>query len=178
MTPKERYYWYKSHGICTQCGQNDADEGHTLCLECRMAQREKGKQKLSTEQRYKHYQHQKRRREILIAFGICKICGKRTAREGYVTCEFCSKKYNNKQREKSHQKGVIPREILSDGSHCAICGATEIKEGYKVCEKCYPKLKENMLHARSCKKGENYFEKQVRRDWNFKCQKQKENMTV
>lgn len=182
MTPKERYYWYKSHGICTSCGANDAWKGHVLCLECRMkaiSRREDKPQKLSTEQKYNHEQHQKRRREILIAFGVCKVCGKRNAREGRVTCEICSAKYNNKRREKLHQTGVTtPREVLSDGSRCAICGADELKKGYKVCEKCYPALRDNMLHARSCKKGENYFEKQVRKDWSLKCQRVKENSTV
>ena len=30
----ERYNWYKSHGICVDCGAYEAAKGHTRCLEC------------------------------------------------------------------------------------------------------------------------------------------------
>ena len=30
------YYWYKNHGICTDCHENDAYKGHTRCLDCRL----------------------------------------------------------------------------------------------------------------------------------------------
>lgn len=168
MTSKERYYWYKSHGICVQCGQKDAWKGQVLCLECRMSINENKIQKLTTEQQFRHYQHQKRRRDILIAFGICTVCGKRNAKENRRLCEICSAKYNNRQKEKSHEKGVMPNEILRDGKHCVICGAESVKSGFKVCEECYPKMRKNMLYARSCKKSENYFEKQNRKEWDLR----------
>lgn len=38
---RERYAWYKQHGICVDCGTNEAYKGHTRCLECRF----KGTQK-------------------------------------------------------------------------------------------------------------------------------------
>ena len=31
---RERYYWYKAHGICVSCGQADAAPGKVKCEEC------------------------------------------------------------------------------------------------------------------------------------------------
>lgn len=31
---KERYHWYKSHGICVNCGRTWAEPGKVLCAMC------------------------------------------------------------------------------------------------------------------------------------------------
>ena len=31
---KERYYYYKSHGICPQCGKEKAMKNHVYCVNC------------------------------------------------------------------------------------------------------------------------------------------------
>lgn len=33
---RERYYWYKEHGICVSCGQEEAAPGKVRCEECAM----------------------------------------------------------------------------------------------------------------------------------------------
>lgn len=40
---KERYEFYKSHGICVECGREPAYKGHTRCLECRFKSIERSK---------------------------------------------------------------------------------------------------------------------------------------
>ena len=42
---KERREWYLSHGICPHCGQNDLQRGYKLCLQCRMNDNERHKNK-------------------------------------------------------------------------------------------------------------------------------------
>lgn len=47
---KQRYLFYKSHGICIRCGKNDAREGCVLCEECTLKKKQKYRQKV-----YSHY---------------------------------------------------------------------------------------------------------------------------
>ena len=67
----------------------------------------------------------KAHREKLKAAGICMSCHKRPAREGMVTCAFCSKRVY--QSKKIRMKG---------GKVCSYCAQREVSEGHGMCAKC------------------------------------------
>lgn len=99
------YWWYKNHGICTNCHKEKAYKHQSLCLECRLKrlsreqerrvnmsevdrEKEKARRKISC------YNLYHKRKES----GICVDCGKRTPVKG-VRCEMC-RKLNNYRRLK------------------------------------------------------------------------------
>lgn len=164
---KDRYYALKAMGKCVVCGKNPADDGFTTCLLCRMDRRSR-KGKRGTESDYHHRKWLKRLRDLQYAFGVCVVCGKRDAVSGSSMCSVCLSKARTRAQGRRINGGVTPRAIFWDGHHCTACGA-EIKDTQKkLCDNCYPKYRELMLYARSCRKGKNYFEKQNEAWWNIK----------
>ena len=164
---KSRYYALKAMGRCTVCGKNPADGTSTMCLMCRMERRNK-REKRSTESAYHSKYWHKRRRDLWYAFGVCVVCGKRDAKSGSSMCGICLEKARKREQEKRIKGGKIPRIIFGDGYHCGICGSEISVSDKKLCENCYPKYRELMLYARSCKTEKNYFEKQNEAWWNIK----------
>lgn len=113
----ERREWYKAKGICYRCGQSFARPGKVLCAPCaksiydRRERRDPG--------RKREAEIVKRRSEAWYEMGMCKRCGKRTHREGRMTCTVCAKK----QREKDIMRGIRRRLELEKGGADA-CGNT------------------------------------------------------
>ena len=165
----ERYYWLKEHGICTRCGVEKADKGYTSCLVCRMDMREyaenyrnKNKEKLSQ----KRKKSDKIRRENRRSKNLCRICGKRSADEGYTSCKYCRAKARLYEKNRRIEKGLNTRELLDDYTRCSICGSTDLVEGKKLCRKHYEIAKQNMLNARAHRKDSpNYFESSIKAHW-------------
>lgn len=82
----ERYEWYKSHGICVDCGANEAYRGHTQCLECRFKGIEKT-QKWQEKNREHHKEYQKAYQRNLRQYrrdnGLCQQCGKPSGNKAF-----------------------------------------------------------------------------------------------
>lgn len=113
-TPKkaadcERYYWYKEHGICTICGQNEVylPRSTTMCLQCLedVKERHKNREK-STEQKYKEKIYARRYYDLCAAFGVCTVCKKRDASKDHVLCSTCLAK-----RRKEYEKSVVKKAL-------------------------------------------------------------------
>ena len=68
-------------GVCTTCGQEMAEGGHTTCAACRKKRRDA--------------RHQER-----IAAGICTKCGKRPAKEGGRYCQKCLDKHKEYEKRR------------------------------------------------------------------------------
>lgn len=163
---KGRYNALKAMGKCVVCGVNPADDGFTTCLVCRI-ERRNIKENRGTESTYHHRQWLKRLRDLNYAFGVCIVCGKRDAEKGSSLCGVCKAKARARQQDKRRKNDVMPRILFGDGEHCSVCGG-QVESSRKMCDKCYPKYREMMLYARSCRTSENYFEKQNKAYWREK----------
>ena len=91
---KERYDWYKAHGICTTCGRRYAEPGHVRCKEC-----ETQIAICHAKSREHRKELAKKRRQERIAAGICTECGRRKATEGMRMCPICRARRNDSTRK-------------------------------------------------------------------------------
>ena len=97
------YEFYKSHHICVRCGQEIAEENHTLCLVCMIKSREEARayhKKHKEEKREQNRIRSRNRYHKLKGLGVCTSCGKRQVKNNKVLCEHCRIKANYKQRQK------------------------------------------------------------------------------
>lgn len=126
---KEVYHWRKEHGICTRCGKEEAEKGKTVCLECKMVQREKMLAVYHNKpEEFKAMQAEKKRliRAEKKANGICWQCSKPVYKdhvycyEHYISQRKADRKYKQK-KYKYHPSGT-----------CYICGK-ESENGFKLC---------------------------------------------
>lgn len=136
----ERYEWLKEHGICTNCGQEDAVTGTTLCPECavkRLEQNAKYWRSLSAETRQKIVQKKSGQRRALRehrkSLGLCVMCGERKAVDKKLYCIEClikirrkNKKYYDARRMKTNFKEGL----------CCRCNEPAVP-GQKLCKKHY-----------------------------------------
>lgn len=144
-------------GKCVSCSEK-IDGEHTQCLACRMGRREKEDTR-SKESKERHAKWLKRRRDLLYAFGVCVMCGKKDAKPGTSTCPWCKAKAKvRSEKYRRTNPEIIPRMLMNGDELCARCGCPKTNNGHKVCDGCYPALKAAMLHARSEKAEINYFE--------------------
>ena len=155
----ESTYWVrKAMGKCVSCDEK-AEEGYVHCLACRMDIRAKGCTH-SEESKHRQAQRQKRKKDLLYAFGVCNACWKRDATEGLSVCSWCrSKSRLLSEKRRRANPNMLPRPLMDGGDRCARCGKLKSSNGHKVCNDCYPTLRESMSYARSLKKERNYFEK-------------------
>ena len=94
----ERYYWYKSHGICPRCGQADSAKGRVYCLNC--LDRESVSTMLYKASRDTHDSNKAYCRERYYRArekGLCVRCYQRKAREGKAICQVCFNKIREQQ---------------------------------------------------------------------------------
>lgn len=116
-------------GICPKCRKYPVMGDEKSCPECRAKLTNKP---ITDAKRawWRKYQNERNARNR--ANGICVVCRKAKADEGYVTCAKCRKK--RASYEKSNKR--IEWQMLG---LCYLCGA-ECAEGRKVCEKHYQKI--------------------------------------
>lgn len=126
---KERYEWLKEHHICVRCRKEKAEKGKLYCLVCKIDKREQNNnRKLTTEQKEKKRIHNKRKYDILVAFGICPTCGVRVHKNGSIFCGRCGFKRNVQAKNKRIKNGGIARELFGTEGYCSVCGKpTEIR---------------------------------------------------
>jgi hypothetical protein len=125
---KEEYQFFKSMGICTHCRKTKAEQGKTLCLACKMRNREyRAKQ-----DKEKRREYDRKRIENARANGLCLAC-RTNPQQHKLICNRC---YSTILRRKSKNTAVPRSERVSYGL-CYICGKDELVKGKKVCASCY-----------------------------------------
>lgn len=123
---KEEYQYFKSKGICTHCRQEKAEQGKTLCLVCKMQNREyKSERKYDKEKEKSKYIYRKEN-------GLCVNCGARPQQHKLI----CNRCYSTILRRKAKNTAIPRSERVSYGL-CYICGKNELVNGKKVCASCY-----------------------------------------
>ena len=142
---KELYNWYKSKGICTKCGTNKAKPGGTMCFDCADKDIERSQDyyynKMTEDQYKKRLAYNKRKRELCVAFGLCRDCLKRDAVKG----KFCLECYLKAQRRnKKKSEGDVIRSERVEYGLCYFCGKP-VLEGKKTCPDCYNNRKLSIL---------------------------------
>lgn len=142
---RDMYAWRKAHHICTKCGQEDAAKGRTRCINCLEKCRGQIRKPLTTEQRYAKHIRQKRRYDLLTAFGVCTKCNKHNALPGKTWCLECTLKRKKTMENKRRKAGIFPRDSYSD--MCFLCGKNPPLDGKKLCGECYKKSLLNLAKA-------------------------------
>ena len=78
MTPsqrtKEYREWAKSNGICINCYKERTWNGRTMCPECLDKNKECSERTRSETSKEQRRRYIKRKRNLCIAFGVCREC--------------------------------------------------------------------------------------------------------
>jgi DNA polymerase II small subunit/DNA polymerase delta subunit B len=109
----KRYYFYKSHGICVQCGSQTAQKGKTRCSTCAATHSDyasisyfRWKDNASSEEVRERYNARNIKKMKTYYFrkqnGLCVKCG--TVSDGKTMCRHCRLKYNYWRREHDRKK--------------------------------------------------------------------------
>ena len=133
--------WAKAKGICVNCLNEKAWNGRTMCPECLDKHKERCERSRSEASREQRRKYIKRKRELCIAFGVCRECFKRDVK----VRNKCLECYV-KQVKRNKAKVNIPRERRIGLGLCYFCG-NEVIEGKKVCEKHYKIIYNNLSKA-------------------------------
>lgn len=135
---RERYAWLKEHGICVDCGHENAAKGKSRCLVCASVKNElsiKSQRKDIEKTRELHKQHARELRQRRKESGLCQWCGRPTVNgKVYCTEHLAKRAASNMDRRRKH--GIIARSLMGDGYHCTFCGKDVAKYGDKCCPEC------------------------------------------
>lgn len=154
------YMWYKSHGICTDCGQEDALPGKAVCRCCHARRIEYNKKAWEKNREHLIPIQNARRRELYKArkeAGLCTRCGKHPPETRKVKCTACLRKNAAVHMRTAHQNGVVSREQWVADKNCFTCGKHPALPGKKLCQSCYSKTLVTIANAR----------KYVKSGWRF-----------
>lgn len=126
---KQRREFYKSKGICPECGKYEIFPHESMCPECNA-------KRITREEKRSDYskEYQKKLRDKRKAEGKCVECGKNPPEEegGYL-CSFCKEK--RRKAAKRKPKKYIVANRVSDRL-CARCDRPALP-GLKLCEEHY-----------------------------------------
>lgn len=146
--------YYRSHGICVDCGRHDAAPGKITCEVCAAKRTERENKRyhdMSAERKSeylkKHAESCKNRYYQRKKEGLCVRCGSLQAKDSTRLCISC------RAKEKGRKKGILRRELPSYGI-CYLCCKEPILEGKGLCAKCYEKSLRSMEIARRSDNGE------------------------
>jgi len=175
---KIRYDWYKSHGICVNCGQEEAQKGHVYCLECRMYMNKASKKYHKGHKESRNTRNRELswlRRERYAAAGLCAKCGKRKPAESRKYCPYCLAKAKRYMKKRRRAKGILPRHQYPELGLCMRCHKREILPGKKHCQQCYEKLLQSGTKGREKlkQKSGQYFRLAINNFWREKQAKKK-----
>lgn len=143
MTPsqrtKEYREWAKSKGICINCCKERAWNGRQMCAECLDKAKARSERTRSNQSKHQRYKYIKRKRELCIAFGICRECLNKPATCGKkcIECKAKEIKRNNRKRKE------VPRNMRVELGLCYFCGDKAIK-GKGSCEKHHKIVSNNL----------------------------------
>lgn len=132
-TNKANYQFYKSHGICVQCGNYKAAPGRVRCEVC-LAQNTESSARRHREKPVSTKEYSKNLREKRKANGQCIWCGKPLSKNSKCFCPDCRIK---NQRKNEKRKSGIDRTERPIYGLCYRCGKAPIIEGKKLCKDCY-----------------------------------------
>lgn len=106
MNPdKERYDFYKEHGICTSCGHVWSEPGHVYCKEC-------FKKRKARQNKERNRDNMREKRATRRSLNLCVECGGET--DGiHFRCEKCLSK--NRERMKLYNiRKRIKRNVCNE----------------------------------------------------------------
>jgi hypothetical protein len=121
--------WLKENGFCVNCCIEKTWNNTTMCIECLDKHKERCEITRSESSKMQRKLYLKRKRELCVAFGVCRECLKRDAKAGK-RCVDCSIKTKKRYRE----KGILPRSVRVELGLCYFCGEKAMT-GWKTCEK-------------------------------------------
>ena len=136
---KERYEYLKKLGICVECGSEDAWKGRTKCLCCLHLTKEASEVARSEASKKQRKKYLSKKRDLCIAFGICRECLKREVTEGKLRCGRCI----TKQKVRYENKTPLKREDRTRLGLCYFCGERAV-DGKKTCLKHYKVVSDNL----------------------------------
>ena len=157
--------WRKDNHICINCGNKSAEDGYTMCLQCRIDRREVNKRYPDTDETKQKKrernaeQYAQRKNE-----GECTRCGRKLP-ENYdkTLCPYCRNRRNRRERERSHITGrKMPVELRGNGLYCAICLKPVEQQRKKLCDRCYKSCCEKAEKMRARVPKNNLFAKQIK----------------
>lgn len=122
--------WLKDNGYCINCGKEKAFEDRIMCPECLDKNKECSERTRSENSKEQRRRYIKRKRDLCIAFGVCRECLKKPAKVG-VKCLECHVK--EVQRRDKNRK-YVRRDIRVELGLCYFCGDVAI-DGKRTCEK-------------------------------------------
>jgi len=146
---QELYLWYKSMGICPQCGTNKAAPHRVRCEECLLKNAESSEKqregKPGTIRKQRHRSYLKNLRNIRKENGLCVWCGKPICSSSTVFCIDCKLK---NQKKNEQRKSGIERNERPNYGFCYTCGEPLDRDG-RVCKKCAEKMAANLPKNRN-----------------------------
>lgn len=141
--------WAKSIGICTNCFSEKAWNGRTMCPECLDKNKERSERTRTTESREQRKRYVKRKRDLCVAFGICRECLKKPVKKGLKCIECYAKELQRNEKKRKNVK----RDMRVELGLCYFCGEPVVK-GKKTCEK-HLKLQGDKLKKWHKENGDN-----------------------
>ena len=136
---KERYELLKRLGICVECGLEDVWENKTKCLQCLFRTKERSEATRSEESKIQRKKYLARKRDLCIAFGLCRECLKREVIEGKKRCVRCT----NNQKVRYANKTPLKRQDRTRLGMCYFCGEKAV-EGKKTCKTHFTIMSNNL----------------------------------
>lgn len=145
MDNKEIYRWYKEHGICVNCHQEEAIPGRVYCPECAAKNAESDRKwynKKMADPQYRETVREKKKASYQRRKdnGICVYCNNPATHRIY--CYECFVKVKRRgiergkrERWERHEKGLIS-DYWRKNKLCVRCGKP-VKEGFLICEEHY-----------------------------------------
>ncbi|MGL5713502.1 MAG: hypothetical protein ACRCX2_10825 [Paraclostridium sp.] len=142
---KEDYNYFKSKGICVKCRKEKSAEGRVSCWSCldKDIERKQNK-KISKDKKDVALKRNKRKKDLCVAFGVCRNCQKKDVKRGQLCLECWLKNKNKRQAKKTD----INRSDRHEYGLCFICGKPVHKE-YKLCKEHLNQARSNLCIARS-----------------------------
>lgn len=138
---KERYDFYKQHGICVACGREEAPKGKTRCLLCRSKDAEKSSNyNRSKRDKEAYNQYMREYRQKRKENGLCQQCGRPTI-NGHSFCTEHTAVRNARVMNRRRERDVPARSTMGDGYHCYFCGKDVDRIGDKCCRECLERLR-------------------------------------
>ena len=147
---KNRYYWLKQHGICVECGAENAEKGRVHCRKCAKTNQEYSTiwyyKKIMDDEIYKNTHNEKvnqsiqKRREYRRENGLCTQCGKELIDKKYKKCKQCREKDNAYRKIYRQLKGAKTYEERISGKYCYQClkpiENRDKTKGAQLCDNC------------------------------------------
>ena len=127
-----------------------------MCLNCLDLTKERSEKSRSIDSKNQRKLYLKRKRDLCVAFGICRECLKRKATVGMkcLECHVKQIKRNEKKRSK------VKRSQRVELGLCYFCGEPVI-EGQKTCKKCYEIQSEKLKKWTKTRDNSNHYWRKI-----------------